>query len=96
MIEDFSIQFSPFYLFMKYLAIISRHPIYVYKCIKELHFRRNLKSTQESLCSNFFTQFFLPNLKIVVKIRDAPNTLETIRYPILSGFLLSDRITEYH
>jgi len=28
MVEDFSIQFSPLYLFMKYLAIISRHPVY--------------------------------------------------------------------
>jgi len=28
MVEDFSIQFSPLYLLMKYLAIISRHPVY--------------------------------------------------------------------
>ena len=28
MVEDFSIQFSSFYLPMKYLAIISRHPVY--------------------------------------------------------------------
>jgi len=28
MIEDFSTQFNPFYLSMKYLAIISRHPVY--------------------------------------------------------------------
>ena len=30
MTEDFSTQFSPFYLSMKYLAIISRHPVCVY------------------------------------------------------------------
>jgi len=29
MVEDFSIQFSPLYLPMKYLVIISRHPVYV-------------------------------------------------------------------
>jgi len=28
MIEDFSTQFSPLYLSMKYLAIISRHSVY--------------------------------------------------------------------
>jgi len=30
MIEDFLIQFSSLYLPMKYLAIISRHPVYIY------------------------------------------------------------------
>jgi len=29
MVKDFSIQFSPLYLSMKYLAIISRHPVYM-------------------------------------------------------------------
>ena len=28
MVEDFSTQFSPLYLSMKYLAIISGHPVY--------------------------------------------------------------------
>ena len=28
-VEDFSTQFSPFYLSMKYLAIISRRPVYL-------------------------------------------------------------------
>jgi len=28
-VEDFSTQFSPFYLSMKYLAIISRYPVYI-------------------------------------------------------------------
>jgi len=28
MIEDFSTQFNPLYLLMKYLAIIFRHPVY--------------------------------------------------------------------
>jgi len=35
MVEDFTRQFSPLYLSMKYLAIISRHP--VYKKIKLFH-----------------------------------------------------------
>ena len=29
MVQDFSTQFNPLYLLMKYLAIISRHPVYV-------------------------------------------------------------------
>jgi len=29
MVQDFSTQFSPLYLPMKYLAIISRHPVYI-------------------------------------------------------------------
>jgi len=29
MVEDFSTQFSSLYLPMKYLAIISRHPVYI-------------------------------------------------------------------
>jgi len=30
MVKDFSTQFSPLFLFMKYLAIISRHPVYLH------------------------------------------------------------------
>jgi len=37
-VEDFSTQFSPLYLPMKYLAIISRHPIYI---IQKLISRKN-------------------------------------------------------
>ena len=33
MLEDFSTQFSLFYLPMKYLAIISRHPVCVCMCV---------------------------------------------------------------
>jgi len=29
MVKDFSTQFSPLYLLMKYLAIISRYPVYI-------------------------------------------------------------------
>jgi len=35
MIEDFSTQFNQLYLLMKYLAIISRHPVYVYIYLAE-------------------------------------------------------------
>ena len=33
MVEDFSTQFNSLYLLMKYLAIISRHPVYICMCV---------------------------------------------------------------
>jgi len=74
MVENFSIQFSPLYMPMKYLAIISRHPVWIYDIHEE-----ELKNNQNYLKNVFFyvlLKDLLLKISRKIKIDSATNFLK--------------------